>query len=139
MIGVAIAGAGLQIVGGLFGASKQNKQAKEQNKKISQLMTDVANYRNERKINIQNEQLQNTQRNINVMNASGFEMNNFNRLNTWLETQNQRELELYDKETQLQLSEINAGRPVTPSSFATGLGIASQGFQVFAGLGGFKK
>ena len=139
MIGVAIAGAGLQVLGGLLGASQQKKQTKEQNKKISQLMIDVANYRKERKTNIQNEQLQNTQRNINVMNASGFEINSFDRLNTWLQNQNQRELELYDAETQLQLSEINAGRPVTPSTFATGVGIASQGFQAFAGLRGFNK
>lgn len=135
---VAAGGAALSALGGIFGLSSKKKAEREQNRRISQLMTQTKDLRNIQKVEIKNQQLQNTQRNINVMGASGFEMSSFGRLNTWLEEKNMRDLQLYDQETNLMLAEINAGRPISQSSFAQGLNIASQTFQTFASLGGFK-
>lgn len=134
---VALGGAVLNIAGGLFGSSKRKKAEKEQNRKISQLMEDTTKYLAEQRKEIESSQLQNFQRNINVMSSSGFDLNSFDRLNTWQQSQDERALALYDMESKLKISEINAGRPVSQSSASEIFQIGAQGFQTFAGLGGF--
>lgn len=130
-------GAALNIAGELINADTNRKDNNRINNRITNIMSQVADYRSEAKTNIKNSQLQNTNRNLNVQASSGFEVSDFDRLNSYLQSENERELELFDKQTNLQLAEIEAGRPVQQSGFANALNIVNKGFGAFANLGGF--
>jgi hypothetical protein len=132
-ITLGLISAGGSLLSGWFGAKKQKKEANLQNQRISEVMKRVADLRLEGKQDLQKNQLQIAQRNINVQSASGFTSSSFDRLNTYLrDIEFAKETRLYDKATELQLKEIEAGRPVSQSSLATGLGVATNAFSTFA-------
>ncbi len=138
----AVAGVGalLSVANSLMQYNTQSQAYKQQNAILDRTKGVYSQLRGLDFENLKNTQLQERNRNINVMNASGFDMGvSENRLMDFFDIRAKQAQEMYNLETQQGLFQIEAQRPTKPSATASILQGASAGFGTYATLGGFGK
>lgn len=138
--GVAGVGALLSVATSVMQYNAQNQAYKQQNAILNRTKGVYSQLRGLDFENLKNTQLQERNRNINVMNASGFDMGvSENRLMDFFDVRAKQAQEMHNLETQQGLLQTEAQRPTKPSTTASLFQGASQAFGTYATLGGFGK
>jgi hypothetical protein len=138
----AVAGVGalISVASSAMQYNAQKKAYKQQNAILDKTKGVYSQLRDLDFENLKNTQLQERNRNINVMNASGFDMGvSENRLMNFFDIKANQTQEMYNLETQQGLLQVETQRPTKPSATASILGGLSSGLSSFANLVGFGK
>lgn len=131
---LAAVAAGTQLLGNVMQASNDRKNAKKINQRIAQMSKSYAETRAIGAKQLQRDINQQRGSNVTSQASSGFAMESFSGINDLFDIQAKENIDLYNKETQLGLQQIQAGQVQKPNALIQGLNIASNAFGSFSNL-----
>ena len=117
------------VIGSIIKGDRERKAANRAENTIRDTLASALELRAAELTSIKENQSQVTARNINVQASSGFEASSFAPLAQYEARQQQKQIDLYNKETELIRKQTLAGIPQAPSKTLQTLATINQGVQ----------